>query len=150
MNTQTLTNDTYMVSPGPRIADRPASSRKRIWAGRIISVIPVLMLGSSGIDALIKLPVVLEGLAKLGYSESVLPIIGILELACVALYIIPQTAIFGALFLTAYLGGATASHVRIGDPAFVMPVLFGVIVWAGLFLRDRRLQSLFPKSDSRP
>ncbi len=118
-------------------------SKKAIWAGRIVSAIPVLMLLFSGVMKLLKpAPVVVE-FGRLGYSEKLVIIIGIIELACTALYIIPRTAILGAILLTAYLGGATATHVRIGDPFFI-PIVLGVMVWLGLYLRDARLRPLMP------
>ena len=131
-------------------ADRPVISRKRLWTGRVISAIPALLLGSGGVNALMKSPVVLEGLARLGYPESVLPVIGILELLCITLYVIPRTSILGALLLTAYFGGATASHVRIGDPTFLAPIVVGVLVWAGLWLRNDRLREFIGRKQSRP
>ena len=92
---------------------------------------------------LVKPAALVEEFARLGYPESLALPIGILELACTAVYVIPQTSILGAVLLTGYLGGATATHVRIGDP-FFGPVILGVVVWAGLFLRDVRLRALLP------
>jgi DoxX-like family len=126
-------------------ADCPVISKKRLCAGRTISAIPALLLGSGGVNALMKSPVVLEGTVRLGYPASALPIIGILELACIILYVIPRTSIPGALLLTAYFGGATASHVRIGDPTFLAPIVVGMLVWAGLLLRDDRLREFSKK-----
>ena len=80
---------------------------------------------------------------KLGYQESSLTGIALLELACTALYVIPQTAFLGALLLTGYLGGAIATHVRIGEP-FGVPFVLGVLVWLGLYLRESRLKALAP------
>jgi hypothetical protein len=80
---------------------------------------------------------------KLGYQESALTGIGLLELACTALYLIPQTAFLGALLLTGYLGGAIATHVRIGEP-FTAPLVLGILVWVGLYLRESRLKALAP------
>jgi Mn2+/Fe2+ NRAMP family transporter len=71
-------------------------------------------------------------------------LIGILEIACTVIYVIPRTSVLGAILLTGYLGGATATHVRIGDPSFFGPVIFGVLVWLGLWLRDARLRALLP------
>jgi hypothetical protein len=68
----------------------------------------------------------------------------VLELACVALYAIPQTAVLGAVLLTGYLGGAVATHVRVGDPGFVAPLLLGLSAWAGIFLREERLRAVLP------
>jgi len=118
-------------------------SKKMIWAGRIMSALPVLMLLLSGVMKLVKPAAVVEGFARLGYPESLTVGIGIVELACAALYVVPRTSVLGAILLTAYLGGATATHVRIGEP-FFMPILLGVLVWGGLFLRDERLRALLP------
>lgn len=128
------------VQPGAR---RPPVSKKMRWAGRIISALPVLLLLVSGTMKLIKPAPVVEMFARLGYPESLVLWIGILELACTAVYLIPRTSVLGAILLTAHLGGATATHVRIGDP-FVVPVVCGVLVWAGLFLREDRLRELVP------
>ena len=118
-------------------------SKKMIWAGRIMSALPVLMLILSGVMKLVKPAAVVEGFVRLGYPESLTVGIGIVELACAALYVVPRTSVLGAILLTAYLGGATATHVRIGEP-FFMPILLGVLVWGGLFLRDERLRALLP------
>lgn len=123
-------------------------SKKKLWIGRIISALPVLMLLFSGVMKLIKpAPVVVES-ARLGYPESLALGIGILELFCTVVYVIPRSSILGAILLTGYLGGATATHVRIGDPFFI-PVIVGVVVWIGLYLRDDRLRALIPLR-SRP
>ncbi len=118
-------------------------SKKRLWAGRVVSALPVLMLVFSGVLKLMKPATVLEGFARFGYPESAILGIGILELGCTIVYVIPRTSIFGAILLTAYLGGATATHVRIGDP-FFPPVILGVLVWVGLYLREGRLSALLP------
>lgn len=118
-----------------------AVSKKKLWAGRIISALPVLLLLFSGVMKLIKPVALVDEFARLGYTESVG--IGILELCCTVVYVIPRTSFLGAILLTGYLGGATATHVRIGDP-FIWPVITGVLVWAGLFLRDDRLRALIP------
>lgn len=122
-------------------------SRKALWAGRIVSAIPVLMLVLSGVMKLMKpAPVVVE-FGRLGYPEKLTIVIGIIELACTVIYIIPRTAILGAILLTAYLGGATATHVRVGDPFFI-PIVLGIMVWLGLYLRDLRLRPLMPLTKS--
>jgi hypothetical protein len=89
----------------------------------------------------LKPPAVVEGVTRLGYSEDLILGIGIVELACTILYVIPRTSILGAILLTGYMGGATATHVRVGEP-FIIPVLVGVLVWGGLYLRDERLRTL--------
>ncbi len=90
-----------------------------------------------------KLPAIKQGFAHLGYPESLGLAIGVLLLACTALYAIPRTSVLGAILLTGYLGGATASHIRVGDPLYV-PILVGVLVWVGLYLREDRLRALIP------
>ena len=119
-------------------------SKKKLWAGRILSALPVLMLLFSGVLKLIKPAPVVQEFARLGYPESVVLGIGILELACTVVYVIPRTSVLGAILVTGYLGGATATHVRIGEALFIIPVILGVLVWGGLFLRDDRLRALIP------
>jgi len=119
-------------------------SKGSLWTGRILSAIPVFLLLTSAIAKLMKPPNVLEGFAKFGYSEGIIVKLAIIELACTAIYLIPRTSVFGAILLTAYLGGATATHARVGDPAFVGPILTGVLLWLGLYLRDERLRALVP------
>jgi len=114
-----------------------------LWAGRIMSGLVVLFLLMDGVMKLIKPAPVIEACANLGYSEPLISGIGVLLLACTALYVTPRTSILGAIMLTAYLGGATASHVRVGQP-FYFPVLTGVLAWGGLYLRDARLRALMP------
>jgi hypothetical protein len=126
----------------PDIPAEPVS-RKMVWAGRIVGALPVLMLLFSGVMKLVKPPAVSEGFVHLGYPDSLALGLGIVELACTVLYIIPRTAVLGAILLTGYLGGAVATHLRIGEP-FIGPFIFGVLLWAGLYLRDRRLRALIP------
>jgi len=88
-----------------------------------------------------------EGTLQLGYPESVILGLGIILLACTVVYLMPRTAILGAILLTGYLGGAVATHVRVGSPLFshvLFPVYLGVLIWGGLYLRDERLRALFP------
>lgn len=118
-------------------------SKAALWAGRIIGALAVLMLTFSGIMKLVKAAPVVEEFTRLGYADGHALGIGILELACVVLYAIPRTAVLGAVLLTGYLGGAVATHVRVGDQ-FVSPIIIGVVVWLALFLRDRRLRALLP------
>ena len=118
-----------------------AGSKKMLWVGRIASALPTAVLLLSGVMMLMKPAAVVQELVRLGYPERLALGIGILELACTIVYMIPRTSILGAILLTGYLGGATATHVRIGDP-FYFPVLFGVLIWSGLFLRDERMRAL--------
>ena len=119
------------------------TSKRILGAGRIISALPVLLLLFSAVIKLVKPPEVVEGFTRLGYAESLALGVGILELVCTIVYMIPRTSILGAILLTGYLGGATATHVRIGEPFFA-PIILGVLVWGGLFLRDEQLRELIP------
>ena len=118
-------------------------SKKMLWAGYVIGALPVLLLLMSAVMKLIKPPPVVEGFAHLGLPESLALGLGILELACTVAYLIPQTSVLGAILLTGYLGGATVTHLRVGDP-FFMPVILGILIWGGLYLRDARLRALIP------
>ena len=123
--------------------DVPVSS-KRLWAGRIVSALPALLLLFSGTMKLFKVPAVIEGMAHYGYPEHLIVLLGMLEVGCTIVYLVPRTAVLGAILMTAYLGGATATNVRVGDSSFIGAVLAGVFVWAGLYLRDGRLSALIP------
>lgn len=121
-----------------------SNSKKMIWVGRVISAIPVLlMLFSSAMKFAKPVPVV-QGMVRFGYPESQLFLLGVLESLSCVVYLIPRTAVLGAILMTGYLGGATASNVRIGDPSYIMTVFLGVCVWGGLFFRDERVRALIP------
>lgn len=117
------------------------NTNKILWAGRIASGLSILGLLVDASGKLMQLAPVLEGTARLGYPESSVFGIGVVELVCTLLYAVPRTSALGAIALTAFLGGATATHVRIGDP-FVFPIFVGILVWAGVYLRDRRVRAL--------
>ncbi|MFI5399809.1 MAG: DoxX family protein [SAR324 cluster bacterium] len=121
-------------------------SRIALWCGRILSAAVVLFLLFDGITKLIQESHVVEGMALLGYPAHLIVPIGIEVLACTVLYVIPRTAILGAILLTGHLGGATASMVRVGDPQhpYAFPVVFGILVWLGLYMRDDLLRKLIP------
>lgn len=124
-----------------------ALPRRTVWTGRIVTWLPALFLLVDGLAKLFKPRQVLEGTVKLGYSESVIIPLGIILIACTVLYLIPRTAVLGAILLTGYLGGAVATHVsRLGDGWFgvVFAVTFGVLLWLGLYLRDARIRDLLP------
>lgn len=114
------------------------------WTGCALSALTILMLVLDGAMKLAKPAPVVETMAHLGYPNSATLGIGVLLLACTAVYAIPQTTVLGAILLTGYLGGATASHVRVGADLFpvLFPALIGALVWGGLFLRDDRLRAL--------
>jgi hypothetical protein len=133
------------------LADSPLpSARNSKWrfrAGLGISALPVLfLLFDSGIK-LLQIGPVIESFARLGYPVSLALDVGLLELACLILYVLPRTAVLGAIVLTGFLGGAVSTHLRIGDPLFshvLFPVYVGLLVWGGLFLRDDTLRALLP------
>lgn len=123
-------------------------SMKRRWAGRALGAVAVLFLLFDSVIKLMKIDPVVESFARLGYPESLARGIGLLELVCIVLYVTPRTSVLGAIVLTGFLGGATATHVRIGDPWFthvLFPTYVGVLIWGGLFLRDARLRTLIPR-----
>jgi hypothetical protein len=122
-------------------------SKATLWTGWIVSVLPVLMLAMSGIMKLAKPAQVVEGFTHLGWPESLALALAAVELGSTLIYLIPQTAVLGAILLTGYLGGAIAAHVRIGE-GFVVPVILGVLVWLGLYLREPRLRALIPLRSS--
>jgi hypothetical protein len=123
----------------------PPVSKAAFWAGWVLSILPCLLLLFSGVMKLVKAPEVVKGLTtQFGYPESELLILGVVEISCTIIYLIPRTAVLGAILLTGYLGGAVATGVRIEDPTFILPALLGVMIWLGLFLRDRRIRALIP------
>src|SRR5665647_1200713 len=119
------------------------------WLGRVLSGLVILFLLFDGAIKLVPWPVVTETMDRLGYgsSETLARSLGVITVACTILYAIPPTSILGAILLTGYLGGAMASHLRIGSPLF-SHILFGfylgLMEWGGLWLRDRKLQALMP------
>lgn len=121
----------------------PPVSRKMLWAGRLMSAAPSMLLLFSSVMKLARPAPVVEGFTQLGYDAGLALRIGVVELVCTLLYLIPRTAVLGAILLTGYLGGATATHVRVGDPYFG-PILLGVLLWGGLYLREPRLRALLP------
>ena len=114
-----------------------------LWTGRVISILAAAMLLFGAAMLLSNSAQAVEGMTKYGYPASAARWIGVAALASALLYLIPQTAVLGAVLMTGYLGGAVATHVRAGEQ-FILPVIFGMVVWAGLVLRDRRLRALLP------
>lgn len=124
----------------------PVSNGAR-WAGLIISGLVVLFLIFDAVIKLIPLDVVIQTSQQLGLPAEIARTLGVLTLICTALYVVPQTSVLGAILLTAYLGGAVATHLRVGSPLFshtLFGVYLGVLVWGGLYLRNRRLRELIP------
>jgi DoxX-like family len=125
------------------------AKRSTLWAGRILTALPILlMLFSASMKFTGNHQMVDEFVNRFGYVATVAPILGVVELTCVVLYAIPRTAVLGAILMTGYLGGAVATHVRIGDPSFVMPFALGVVAWGGLYFREERLHPLLPLRSS--
>ncbi len=118
-------------------------SKGALWTGRVFSTLIVLMLLMSAYFKFNLPPDAKESMFRIGWNENLLPTLGILEIVCTIIYLIPQTAVLGAILLTGYLGGAIATHVRVGEPVIV-PAALGVVVWLGLYLRDTRLRALIP------
>jgi hypothetical protein len=121
----------------------PRTSSVSLWIARVLQTLAVLFLLVDALGKILQLAPYVEGTVRVGYSPSVLVPLGIVLAACTILYAVPRTAVLGAVLLTGYLGGATATHVRIGEP-FVMPIVVGVIVWGCLYVRDARLRALLP------
>ena len=120
-----------------------STSKKMLWGGYALSVLPALLLCFSAFMKLSKNPEAVQGFKDFGYQDSAVIGIGVVELVCTVLYLIPRTAVLGAILLTGYMGGAIATHMRVGEP-FIVQFMVGVILWGGLYLRDERLRALLP------
>ena len=126
----------------------PVSKAAR-WTGRVLSGLVIVFLLLDGAIKLVPWPVVTDTMDKMGYgsSETLARSLGLITIICTVLYSIPPTSVLGAILLTGYLGGAMASHLRIGSPLFthtLFGLYLGLMVWGGLWLRDRRLRTLVP------
>lgn len=122
-------------------------NKPMVWTGRVLSTLFVLFMVFDVAIKLIGLPIVDETMAQLGWPAGMGLMIGVLEAACLALYLYPRTAVLGAVLMTGVLGGAVATHVRIDNPLFshvLFGVYLGLFMWGGLWLRDERLRGLFP------
>jgi hypothetical protein len=133
----------------PTAIETAAPSKARRWTGRVISTLVVLFLIMDIVFKFIRPipPQVMQSISQLGFQPNILPITGILLLVCTALYVLPRTSVLGAVLLTGYLGGAVSVHVRVGNPLFgyiLFPVYLGILLWAGLCLREPRLLALLP------
>jgi hypothetical protein len=131
------------------ILNRPTApavrvSTARLWTARVVGALLTLFLVVDGAGKVLRLAPYVEGTAKVGYPDGTLVPLGLVLLACTAVYAIPRTAVLGAILLTGYLGGATATHVRMGQPYF-FPVVFGVLLWACLWVRDARVRTLLAR-----
>ena len=126
----------------PSELNRPG--KVALWTGRVLSALCVLMLLMGVTMSLLKNPQAIEGMKKFGWPEHMATALGIVELICAILYVIPATSVLGAILLTGWLGGAVATHLRVSDPQAAVAVVFGIVVWLALFLREPRLLSLIP------
>ncbi len=133
-----------MTQPGP-------ASTAGVWTGRVISTLAVLFLVFDAVTKLMKVPRVIEATVRLGFPVFTITGLGTMLLVLTLVYVIPRTSVLGAILLTGYLGGAVAANIRALSPAFntSFPILFGVLVWLGLFLREDRLRDLIPLRRSR-
>jgi hypothetical protein len=137
-----VASDPIAAPTAGRAADRPTAAR---WTGRALTGVAALFLA---FDATIKLTVAPEAVAgtvELGWAAHHLPILGVIQLVCLALYLAPRTAVLGAVLWTGYLGGAIATHLRVGNPLLshtLFPVYVAALVWGGLYLRDARVRAL--------
>jgi hypothetical protein len=128
-------------------ASRASSAKKGIWVGRVLSGLVVLFLIPDGIIKFIRPAPVVDAFTHLGLPLTLANALGVLLLLCTVAYAIPRTSILGAILLTGYLGGAVATHLRVGDPLFshvLFPTYLGILLWLGVYLRDERLRALIP------
>jgi hypothetical protein len=147
--TASLSSDRAPVSNASGASPAPAAaSKKALWTGRVLTGFATLFLLFDGVFKFFLTPEAATATADLGWPLEALRGLGFVELACLALYLIPRTAPIGALLWTGYLGGAIATHLRIGNPWFshtLFPIYVAVFVWGGLYLRDRRVRALFAR-----
>lgn len=124
-------------------------SRQALWTGRVLSGLAIAFLFMDGAIKLVPIQPVTDSLKELGYpaSDAFARLLGVVTLACTAFYAWPRTAVLGAILLTGLMGGAIASHLRLGDPLFthtLFGVYLGLVVWGGLWLRDQRVRRIIP------
>lgn len=139
--------DVTLNRPVPALAAPPVSRGGARWpriTGRVLTGVVACLLTLDSVGKLLRVPEVIDGTAQLGYSPALVVPIGILALICVVVYVVPSTSFLGAVLLTGYLGGAVATHVRVGNPLLthvLSPVYVGVVIWAGLLLRRPALRA---------
>lgn len=141
------TTDEHRAAMTGDRASTGETSRAARWGGRVASGLVVAFLAFDAGMKLLGIPEAVEGTTQLGYPISVLFGLGLVQAACLALYLVPRTAVLGAVLWTGYLGGAIATHVRVENPLFshvLFPIYVALLLWGGLWLRDARLRALFP------
>lgn len=139
--------NTALNATGLAAAETTSTSTARLWLGRVLTGLPMALLGFDGLMKLLMVPEVIEASGKLGFAPSTLPFIGGVEIAALLLAMSYRTRIFSAVLVTAYLGGAVCTHVRQGDPLFthtLAPIYFAIAIWGGLYLRDARVRAISP------
>ena len=119
-------------------------SRGALWTGRVLSALPVFFVLMGSVMKLMRFPSVHEGFARAGLPDSLIVPVGLIELTCVITYLIPATAVLGAILMTGLLGAACLTSLRIADPTYPLPVILGMLAWGGLFMRDLRVRALIP------
>ena len=120
------------------------TSNGMLWTGRVLTTLIVLFMTMDGVMKLIKPQFVVKETTRLGYPESSIVPIGAAALTGAILYAIPQTSVLGAIILTGFLGGAVATHVRVGEQSWYFAIIFGIVAWLGVYFRDARVRSLVP------
>jgi hypothetical protein len=143
-NTRQDTNAEPALSPPTR---GPSVSKRALWAGRIVSGLAVLFLAFDASMKVLQVPAAVESTVSLGYPAGVLFGIGVVQVLCLLVYLIPRTAMLGAILWTGYLGGAIATHLRVGNPLLshtLFPIYIAAFIWVGLWLRDTRVRAVFP------
>jgi len=122
-------------------------STRRLWTGRVLSGLGALFMLFDGVIHILKITPVVEAFAQLGFPLGTSRVLGVIEIICVAIYLLPSTSVLGAILLTGYLGGAIATQVRVGAPLFtttLFPIYVALLLWGGLYFRDERVRSLIP------
>jgi len=145
MHTAEVSSQATSGTKAPQAPSSPGS----LWTGRVLSGLVVLFLAFDAAMKVARLPMALEGTTQLGYPVSVVPLLGIVQLVCLVLYLVPRTAALGAILWTGYLGGAIATHVRLANPLFshvLFPIYVAAFLWGGLWLRDSRVRALLGRS----
>lgn len=138
---------TIEEAPLAQLSTESTRSSGKVWTGRVLAGLPLLFLTWDAVVKVAVVPQVVEASARLGFAKSTLPLLGGVELAAVILTLFPRTRVFGAVLLTAYLGGAVETHVRLQDPLFthtLFPVYFAALIWGGLSLLDSRIRAASP------
>ncbi len=136
----------YPVSAAVHTSSATTQPAARVWIGRTLTTIAVVFLIMDATIKVLKLPVAVDSTVQVGYSAAVVLPIGLLEIALLVLYLIPRVAPLGAVLWTGYLGGAVATHLRLGDPLLthvLFPTYVGAMLWTGLWLRDARVRAIF-------